>query len=118
MSLLKKTLRGPDAPDHFTAFFPAPHQIGNQFESSGPPPPSSPQFARQLPERCAYGTRTVLSSNRLLRSQPPCRFRSESKSLPTTTLPDADHWNVKCRRLREVLRSEERRVGKESRSRW
>src|ERR1041384_8600113 len=103
MALLKKTLRGPEAPDHFTAFWPAPHQIGNQFESSGPPPPSSPQFARQLPERWAWGTRTVLSSNRLLRSQPPCRFRSESKSLPTTTLPDADHWKVKCRRLREVL---------------
>src|SRR3954465_7289585 len=103
MVLLKNTFRGPDEPDHFTAFLPAAHQIGYQFESSGPPPPSSPQLERQLAERCSHGTLLVFSSNRLSRSQPPCRFRAESKSLPIATLPDDDHWNVKCRRLRDVL---------------
>src|SRR4051812_21367359 len=103
MVLLKKTFCGPVAPDHLTALRPAAHQIGYQVESSGPAPPSSPQLERQLPGLCSNGTRMVFRSNRFRRSQPPWRFRSESKSLPMTTFPDEDHWNVKCRRLRVML---------------
>src|SRR3954466_11078952 len=99
MVLAKSTLRGPLAPDHLPALAPAPHHIGHQSPLSTPPP-SAPQFTEQLPGRGSYETRMTLCSMRFMRSQPPWRLKSQSRSLPTATLPEDDHWKVNWRSSR------------------